>query len=333
MSGDDPAHGASPCDAIEKWTAYYGGSAMYKSLVNLDPANATYQPWPLERIDATYDGAAGWNNTNSQLYVQAGYTPPNGIPNWAIYSNIDRNKVFNAAWPNDHRHFLQKFFDYDYFPIDVCDDFKRFQHALMVDFNHDARPMGFESAPGGNYLNNDIIFYTSLGVNGMIGPGIGKIEPGYDIGGIDVWQTSYWVARMFILEHGADWAVEVYDISNTAAGWGLDAIAWKFQIPLPDSVEPLDCELLPTNSHFIHNKNNPTLCVLVANVVGGGGNVYFYDASNGNLLGHLGNLGTGMPSPPIQHDPQHIDNDDGHYEIHVISKTAAGPVVDVIEWI
>jgi hypothetical protein len=331
ISGDDPAQPAV-CDAIDKYTAYYGINAMYKSLVNLDPANPTYQPWPLERIDATCDGAAGWNNYNTGMpYTQPGYTPAAGISNHTIYSNIDRNANFNFGWPNDHRHFDPTLTTgANYFPIDVCDGFQRYQYALWIDYGNDARPVGLESWPGGNYRNGDCIFYSSFGPLGFIGPGPGRIEPGNDIGGIDTWKTAYNQCRMFILEHGSDWAVEAYDITDTAWGWGFDQVQWAFQIMMPESIWPIDCELLPVNSTFAPNKNNPTLAVLVENVVSGWGDIYFYDASNGLYLNSLSGLGIGLPTPPIKNKGIYLDNDDGHFEIHVMQQ---GPQVTVYEWI
>jgi len=334
ISGTDPNQ-PGICDAIDKFTAYYGAPAMYKSLVNLDPANGSYQPWPLERIDATYDGAAGWNNYNAGLmYIQPGYTPAAGVSNHVIYSNIDRNANFTWAWPNDHRHFDPTLtMGIDYFPIDVCDDFKRFQFALWIDYINDVRPVGLERWPGGNYQNNDCIYYTSFGPLGFVGTGPGKVEPGNDINGIDAWQMSYSKCRMFILENGSDWAVEAFDITNTAANWGFDQAQWAFQIPMPESIIPIDCELLPVNSNFAPNKVNPTLCVLVKNVVSGWGDIYFYDASNGAYLNSLTGLGIGLTTPPIMNKPLYIDNDDGHFEIHVMQSGPLGPQVTVYKWI
>jgi hypothetical protein len=329
ITGDDPAHGASPCDALIKYAAHYGPSAMYKSLVNLDPLNNTYQPWPPERIDATNDNAAGWNNANTMAYVQPGYTPAAGIANMYIYSNIDQNANFTFAWPNDHRHFLGLSPDgYDYFPIDVCDDFQCFQHALMVDFSSSAMAMGFEGAPGGNYHNNDIIFYGPITTGTG---GCGKVEPGYDIGGIDVYQISAATARMLILEHGSDWAVEAFDITNTAPGWGIDQVQWAYCSTFT-TVEPIDIEILPPKASFAPNPNKPTYCVLVDNWPSGGtgGDIWFYDCVTNSYVGSLSSLGTGLPSPPIQNTPQFIDIDDGAFEIHVME---AGPIVEVFKWV
>jgi hypothetical protein len=304
---------------------------MYKSLVNLDPLNNTYQPWPPERIDATNDGAAGWNNVNTALaYVQPGYTPAAGILNMHIYSNIDRNANFTFAWPNDHRHFLPPSPDnIDYFPIDVCDDFQRFQYALMIDFTNSAWAMGFESAPGGNYHNNDIIFFGQIPTG--IGPNCGYVEPGYDIGGIDAWQMNAMTSRLFILEHGSDWSVEAFDITNTAPAWGPDQVVWQFCTQF-STVYPVDIELLPANASFTPNPGNPTYCVLVDLWPGGivGGDVWFYDCATNAYVGSLSGLGTGLTNPPIQGIPQYIDIDDGTFEIHVMQ---SGPIVQVFKWL
>ncbi len=331
MVGDDPVWAASPCDAIDKYGAYYGPSVMYKSLVNLDPTNNTYQPYPPERIDASNDGAAGWNNIDTALmYNQPGYTPAAGILNMYIYSNIDRNTNFVFAWPNDHRHFRPPSpTNNDYFPIDVCDDFKRFQYALMVDFNSSALVMGFESAPGGNYQNNDIIYYAPIPTGA--GGGCGFIEPGSDVGGIDAWQMNFQTCRLFILEHGAGWEVEAFDILNNQPGWAFDNVQWMFCNKFTD-VEPIDIELLPSNPGFTPNPGSPTYCVLVDLWPGGisGGDVWFYDALTGAYVGSLSLLGTGLTSPPILGAPQYIDIDDGTFEIHVMQ---AGPIAQVFKWL
>jgi len=333
MASVDPSGISDACAAIDAYTPYYAASALYKSLVNLDPTNNTYQPYPAIRIDATYDGAAGWTNSDIETwYDQPGYTPPGGLPNYWIYSNIDNKTNFNFNWPNDHRHFRLPYEpDTYFFPIDVSDDFNSYQYALFVDPNGtDALPAGFRGAPESNYLNDDIVYYTSLAK--FIGPGPGQIEPGYDIGGIDAWQIPsaipMGICRMFILEHGADWGVEAFDITDTAPGWGFDDVKWVFHTGVAGFWMPKDCELLPTNTEFAPNPDSPTLCVLVVDGTGIG-NVNFYDAQDGAYIGNLTTLGSGLPDPPLVNDPQFIDNDDGLFEIHVMQ---SGPVACVFNW-
>ncbi len=329
MSGDDPNY-APPCDAIDAWTPYYGAGSMYASLKNLDPLNGTYQPWPVERIDATNDCASAWSNLDSLIYDEPGYTPPDGVANSEIFSSTNRDGGFVNNWPADQRHFRPSKDYPGWHPIDLCDDFDNFQYALMVDFTSDARLIGLAGKPYGDYLNIDVVYYTSFAANGFIGDSPGKIEAGDDIGGIDAMQMGPGKCRLFICENGSDWAIEAYDITNDQAGWDYDSITPAFNITFPGTVRPVDIELMPPHPGFTPNPGRPTIVVLIHFYEADKGGAWFYDALDGTYVGSFCTLGYGYSIPPLDGVPLYVDVDDGTMEVHTVEP---GPKITVFSWV
>jgi hypothetical protein len=312
--------GNSPnCDQIWKYTPNYANQALYKSLVNLDPANPIFQPWPVLRLDAANDGAFSWTNDNYDYYQDPAYgNQP--IPISSIWCTDDNVPSFHAIPIDDSRIFpvppppqgnqMR--------PVDVCDDFDLLQYALVVDPTMMIPPhvWGIKGAPNGKDYTKLDERYSALFGPGMIGPGDGQIEAGVgDFGGIDAWGKSSTKTWLYVAENGGQWAVEVFEITDKGAGFGVDSITAKYTIHF--NTQPLDVELVPTNPEYEKNTGVPTIAVLLKSQ-DGTGYISLHRADNGTLVDTIGTAQVGC----FDVQPAFLDVNDGSFEIHV---TMPGP--------
>lgn len=331
MSGQVLYTGNSPsCNHIRKYTSNYSGSTLYKALTNLDPMVPNFQPWPVERLDATNDGAFSWSNLSYEYYdvQEYGFMPIRISSMWCTMDNtpsftfappLDDSRIFPVPVPPPDSHWK---------PADVCDDFDKLQYALVVDPTMFVPPhiWGLMGAPQGrDYTKLDDRYGAFFGP-GMVGPDDGQIEHGPgDIAGIDAYGTSSTTARLFVLENGGQWALECFNLTDNGPGLGADGIAPVYTVPF--DTQPLDVELIPTNPNYEQNPNSPTVAVLLASW-DGTGYVSLHRASDGMLVQTIGTAQNGA----FDHDPVYLDVNDANYDIHVIQ---GGPQVTIfsLSWI
>ena len=316
--------GNSPnCNQVWKYTPDYAGSGLYKSLINLDPANLGFQPWPVVRIDATDDGAFSWTNSNYDYYQASQY---NNIPIRisSIWCTDDNVPSFHAIPVDDSRIFpvpppppMSQFT-----PADVCDDFDKLQYALVVDPTMIFPPhvWGIKGAPQGKDYTKSDDRYGAFFPAANVGPGDGQIEAGLgDIAGIDVWNKTASKVWLYVAENGGQWAVEVFEINDVGGGLGLDTLAPVYTIHF--NTRPLDVELIPVNSEYELNPTVPTIAVLLRSN-DGTGYISLHRADNGTLLETIGTAQTGY----FDVQPSYLDVNDGNGDIHV---TEPGPAVTI----
>jgi len=149
--GANPGHAlmnhmdtTNQCTEIVKYPGWPNPPAFYATLLNLDPTNPAFQPFPVVRIDATNDAAFGWTNNFTREWLPP---PPLPIANIDTYCNYDNQPKF--IWnpeSDDHRHYLAWYQELAMTPVDCCDTFKGDQCALYVDLNIPL--VGFQGFPG-----------------------------------------------------------------------------------------------------------------------------------------------------------------------------------------
>ena len=326
MAGQVLYTGNSPnCSHIRKYAADYSSNSLYKSLVNLDPAVANFQPWPVERLDAANDGAFSWTNDNPDYYdvIEYGFLP---IRISSIWCTCDNNKTFHNIPVDDSRIFpvpppppMSQFR-----PADVCDDFDKLQYALVVDPTMIVQPhvWGLKGAPQSKDYTKSDDRYGAFFPWAMVGPGDGQIEPYWEeIAGIDAYGTSSTKARLFVAENGGQWALECFELTDLGAGLGTDSIAPVYTVHF--DTRPLDVELLPTNPSYEANPNCPTVAVLLSSN-DGTGYVKLLKATDGSVVDSIGSAQNGAVDNPAVY----LDVNDGTCEIHVMQ---TGPQVTIFD--
>jgi hypothetical protein len=315
--------GSPNCNQIWIYKSDYSSCVLYKSLVNLDPANPIFQPWPVRRLDAANDGAFSWANDNTDYYQDPahGNIPIRISKIWCTDDNIpsfhpvpiDDSRIFPMPVPPPMSSFT---------PADVCDDFDLLQYALVVDPTMMVPPhvWGHMGANQGKDYTKLDDRYSATFKPAQIGPGDGQIEPGVgDIAGIDVWNKTSTTAWLYIAENGGQRAVEVFQLTDLGKGFGVDGLIWQYTIHF--SNKPLDMELLPTNADYEKNPTCPTIAVLMQSN-DGTGYISLHRADNGALIETVGTPLVGC----FTSAPAYLDVNDATCEIHV---TQQGPKVTV----
>jgi len=319
------------CNQIWRYPGWNNPPVFYASLVNLDPTNPLFQPWPPLRLDAANDGAFGWTNYNSQWWLQTPF-----ITNSNTYCNMDNIPSF--IWNpqlDDHRHYFIFPGAFALQAIECCDTFENYQCALYADLQGGL--LGFQGLPGApqgfDYTDQDMTWEAAFPAV-FIGNGPGRVDPA-DVVGIDAMlsNTMPGVIILFIAER-VNAQVEVYTITDVGPGV-VDIVAPLLTIFTFNQdgiiIQPIDCELLPANNIFLPDPNQPILCVLYDNAQfpfpppGFGGNVVIYDANTGAYVDQIGNA----LQPAVFNPPQFLDTDDKGEAVHVMQ---LGPVVSVFKY-
>jgi hypothetical protein len=328
--GDGIVVMTDPAGACNQVWKYPGGWAnapfMYASLVNLDPTNPNFQPWPVERIDATEDGAFGWTNYNSTMWLQ----PPYPGPVWNMNTWCNMNNVPSFIWnpeADDHRHYLWWQRQFLLTPVDTCDTFTLDQCALYVDPGFGAA--GFHGIPGArhgkDYTDADIV-WEAIFPAGLVGREPGQLDPG-DVGGIDCWRSPQEGVMFLYVALTANRRVEVFTITDVGPG-PVDVVNHFMTIFMFDHEQnwgaPIDCELLPPHEKYNPDPGQPILCVLIDNSnappapPGFGGSVWIYDALTGAFVDRIGD----NVNPAVQGIPMYLDTDDPQYSVHIMEQGA-----------
>jgi len=328
------------CSTVNKYAPYYTVSGTYVDLVDYDPNNAQYQPYPVLRIDASNDGAFSFTNTNSTLPY------PNATSNvynnqiWSAFDNVPY--LHMGPDPNEGRYYFDYWPDAKSYPVDVCNDFDLGQYALFTTgASTESDDLIFIGTTPSSYTHDKVKFLTSL--DPWIGIGDGLVDPG-SIYGIDVY--SYKpptggpdVAMLYILEDsGGMQQVEVLWVVDTGAGWDYDMVGPSMTINisyltnLPYPALGHDIELLPIHKDYQLNPHDPVLCVLISWYVGPvtNGEVLLYNANTGAFIESIGSLAS--PSLP-NCNPKYLDTDDDNWEIHVTRyDSASTPLATVFTY-
>lgn len=314
------------CNKITKYPGWGNPSTQYADLVNLDPTDPDFQPYPVVRLDATNDGAFGWTNENRADW---------GDPHYRIrikdtWCNFDNEPKF--LWSpefDDHRHYMHWYEELFLEPVDCCDTFRGDQCALYV--NLDQGIVGFQGIPGAkfgfDYTDADMIWEAYF-PPALVGPDCGQIDPA-DIVGIDCWADYERNCIVLYVALKNNLRVEVFMICDVGPG-PVDNVSHMFTMWVVDQYRdraaPIDIELLPQNDEYEPAMNNPVLCVLIDNQEfpypppGYGGSVFIYDALNGNFVDRIGD----STHPAVIEKPAYLDTDDSMYSIHI---THHGPQV------
>ena len=327
MAIDDAA---GTCNTIVKFPGWGNPPAPYANLVNLDPYDLNFQPYPVVRLDAANDGAFGWTNANRAAW---GRTFP--IINKDTWCNFDNqpNFIWNPE-NDDHRHYMHWMQELFLEPVDTCDTFRGDQCALYV--NVEQNLVGFQGIPGEkfgfDYTDMDMIWEAYF-PPALVGADNGQIDPA-DIAGIDCWAEYEQSCIVLYVALKNNLRVEVFMICDVGPG-PVDVVTHMFTMWVVDEnherVSPIDCELLPINPDYEPAFLNPVLCVLIDNAEfpypppGFGGSVYIYDALTGAFVDRIGD----STQPAVEMPPAFLDTDDTEYSIHI---TQYGPVVSKYDY-
>ncbi len=330
MIGDDVAN----CDAILKYPHHYSGApTTYAKVTDASADIDAYSPFPVDRLDAADDGAFSFTNKNwIDLY-------PAGL--WMYYAQVwtcyDRTPALHTGpAPDDSRYYFDFMANYDtqMRPVDVCDDFALGQYALFSStYSWSPQDLMLVGTMPNSYTHDKVKFMADL--DSWAGIGDGLVDPD-GILGIDVIEFDDDLDEskvlLYVLEtNTGSPQVEVFEIYNSAAGWGYDAVGHLMTIDVAYNVtstpthmeiaDARDIEILPANNDYELNPSDPTLCVLQS--WGGNGEVNLYNASTGVFLESIGTL----VNPALQSEMvEYLDTDDGDWEIHVSLYSATGGV-------
>ncbi len=334
MVGDDVVG----CDAIIKYKYHYSGvPSIYAKLHGSDSDNDLYEPYPVLRLDAADDGAFSFTNGNwATPYPMAGSYVYNAMV-WTCFDNTPA--LHNGPAPDDSRYYFDFLSNYDTFmrPIDVCDDFNLGQYAVFTStVTWSPQDLMFVGTMPNSYTHNNVRYMANLDAWEGIGAGLVNTD---DIKGIDVieyFDDEVHYVRLYILEHaGAVPEIEVFQIVDSASGWGYDFVSHIMTINASYIVSPPtyvdlaighDIEILPANNDYKLNPNDPTLCVLLGwgSAAGGYGEIFLYNAVTGAFLESIGDAAN--PALEVA-ELFYLDTDDGpDWEIHVSNIDVAGNV-------
>jgi hypothetical protein len=326
MAGTDAA---MVCNQIQRFPGWGNPSVNYASLVNLDPGNPRFQPYPVLRLDATNDGAFGWTNENTRNWLDQ----PFPVANYQTYCNFDNLPGF--IWnpePDDHRHYMIAMQEFALTPVDVCNTFNDDQCAIYAETGFGM--VGFQGIPGGpygfDYTDADII-WEAFFPPALVGVEPGQVDPA-DIVGIDAKRSEQNGVLILYVALKANWRIEVFSITDMGPGPG-DAVNHLFTIPVLNKEQmpntPLDIELLPQWGRYQPAPNDDVLCVLVDNAAwpapppGFGGSVLIFNANTGALVDQIGDNAI----PAVVNPPAFLDTDDSAWAVHISQQ---GPFVTQI---
>ncbi|MFH1515556.1 MAG: hypothetical protein ABIG42_08870 [bacterium] len=314
------------CNQIWMYPGGWGNPPfLYASLVNLDPTDPSFQPWDVDRLDASNDGAFGWTNTNRGVW-----NPNFPIINSDTYCNFDN--IPNFIWipeADDHRHYMFWMQELPLHPVDVCDTFKLDQCALYVDTGHGV--VGFQGLPGASfgfdYTDADMI-WEAIWPPALVGFEPGQVDPA-DVSAIDAMRMEDRVIWVYIAQK-SNQRVEVFKITDIGPG-PVDIVGHVMTIPVIHgsgiAADPKDIELLPGHGGYAKAPGIPILNVLIDNGAspfpppGFGGSVWIYNALTGVFVDQIGN----NVSPAVRNTPVYLDTDDIEYSVHIMQ---VGPTVD-----
>lgn len=175
--------GFKNCDAILKYDAYYTARNYYvKTVTLLDPNVASYNAFPIERIDAADDGAFSFTNIN-WVDLFPGASPMVYYAQvWNVLDNIPKLHV--GPNPDDSRYWNNLKYENSTYPVDVCDDFELGQHALFTSgYDFTPEDLTFLGVMDSTYTYNQVRFSANL--DPWAGMGTGRVNP-MDVRGIDV---------------------------------------------------------------------------------------------------------------------------------------------------
>jgi len=326
------ASACGPDSAIAAYYPYYSGSYSYVgSLANLDPANPSYKPFPVSRIDAAGSGAFSFTNLNEDVYTNFFGTDYYNYQVWSVFDaglNIytdpspDSSRYMNLLNP---AHQLQSF------PIDVCDDFRNGQYALFDTLNQTtSKDLLLIGTTPDDYTHSEVKYVGNL--DAYTGNGNGLVDPD-SVKAIDTYVVSregQFAAILYILEErGGHIEVEVFSISDTAPGFLPDTVNYEQTITIQCDLElnSIDMELLPPNEEYDLNPSQffPTLCILASQPDTNGeiGRIFLMNAYSGAYLEELSAYFG--PDPLFENcEIAHLDNDDGDWQIHVTYRDPQG---------
>jgi hypothetical protein len=329
-------------DKVMIFAPGYAVSGEYVNLVDYDPANDQYQPYPVLRIDSADDGAFSFTNTNSTLPYPNPVSTLFNDQIWSVFDNTPRLHLGPAT--DEARYYFDFGMEAKPRPVDVCDDFDLGQYTLFSTGGDTKKDdLIFMGTMPSSYTYDKVKFVACL--DPWIGMEAGQVDPG-SIYAIDV--DSYTpatggpdVANLYILEDSAGYIqVEVFWIVDTASGWDYDMVGYKMTIHV-DYLEKTtwwgighDIELLPPNKDYELNPDEPTLCVLLSWADGTtpleNGEVVLYNAETGAFLEAMGTIGA--PSMP-KSSVKYLDTDDHDWQIHVTRFDSSGnPVATVFSY-
>jgi len=321
---------AAACDLIIKYEPYYTSYSDYVGLKNYDPDSDTFEPYPVERIDAADDGAFSFTNSNPGLFDTGSSVMVYNNQIWCVFDNAP--KMYLGPAPNESRYYFD-FSGSDVLmaPEDVCDDFGLGQYALFT--THETwspTDLIFLGTMAPKYTHNYLKYKGNL--DAYAGIGDGKVDIDF-IHGIDVIEYTEEIdtAWLYVLEGAVgSLQVEVFQIMDTNTGWADDAVNHYMTIDvsyLPSSTDDYifghDLEILPLNSDYELNPGEPTVCVLISYYDSPymNGEILLYEAISGSFIETVGDA----TKPALENYTVHyLDTDDGDWEIHVSNYDPAG---------
>ena len=314
---------SNQCSEVWKYPGSWGNiPGLYASLVNLDPGNPAFQPWPVVRIDAGNNGSIGWTNRNDEIWLG---DPPFPIMNLNSYCNMVHPPNF-IYFPigDDHRHEALIWQEVPGEPVDCCDSFHQDQCVLYVRYEAPGA-VAFQAFQGPeegfNYTDQDMKWGAEF-PSMYVGSDNTQVDPG-DIVGIDTMRTQGDDVILVFIAMRVNRRVEVYQIIESGSGMNDTVVYFNtimIQIPGALSGSPIDIELLPGNDEYEKNPGMPILNVLVDNAQsppippGFGGSVWIFDAITGAFVDMIGD----STAPAVTGIPLYLDTDDIEWSVHVM---------------
>ena len=320
------------CNKVVKHPLWGNPPALYADLVNLDPADPSFQPYPVVRIDAVNDGAFGWTNDNPQPW----FDRPVPNLNMDTFCNMNRIPAFISAPINDdHRHSLWWQNEVPMRPIDTSDTFRGDSCALYGRYDNPLA-VGFQGIQG-SLLGQDHtdmdMEWEAIFPSAFVGPDEGQVDPN-DTVGIDCWAGYEPSCILVYIALGNAMRVEVFMICDIGPG-PIDLVSHHMTIKVQNKEgylgHPIDIELLPQHDGYEPNPNWPNLHVLIDNSFppapppGFGGSVWIYDALSGIWVDRIGD----SANPAVDRQPAYLDTDDREYATHIMQ---LGPVVSKFKY-
>ncbi len=311
--------GGDSCDAIMMSDMDFVSGAPWFMLVDIDPLNAGFNPYPIRKIDVATSGGVGFFADNDEMFDDGFYNGPvssrlvtlfpagmGGTPAYINNGDGDSSRMYPSV--------------NTMVGIDVTDDMMGNIIALWADPDGVLPPEIYGLMP--DYTRHDVIMGGTLPPE-LVGDGPGLVSANADnlialeVGGLGI-ETGF----VYILESdGVTSELEVIE-------YLVDPLSWLTSFTsittiIIDEPGAVDVDMIQFNPLYLPNPAFDTLAILVQG--GSGPIVKMYNSLEYTLVEEIG-----YEVPIITGNAIALDADNMTWALIVINDTAE---VSVLRWV